>query len=44
MFADLDEHLREVVALRAEVAALRRKLAEVAADRDTWRSRGSGGW
>jgi hypothetical protein len=44
VLADLDGHLREVVALRAEVAALRARLAEVAADRDTWRSRQEGGW
>lgn len=44
MFADLDEHLREIVALRTEVRALRQRLAEVAAERDTGRARREGNW
>ena len=44
VFADLDGHLREVAALRAEVAGLRRRLAEVAAQRDAWRARREGNW
>jgi hypothetical protein len=44
VLADLDGHLREVVALRAEVSALRARLAEMAADRDIWRSRQEGRW
>lgn len=36
----LDEHLRDLAALRVEIAALRQKVAEVAAERDTWRAKG----
>lgn len=35
----LDEHLRDLAALRAEIAALRNRVAELATERDTWRSR-----
>lgn len=42
--AELDDHLREVAALRKEVTALRQRVADLAADRDTWRSRREGNW
>lgn len=37
VLADLDEHLREIAALRSEIADLRTRVAELAAERDTAR-------
>lgn len=39
VLAELDEHLREITALRAEIARMRATVAELAADRDTWRGK-----